>query len=234
MITLGIPTRGRPDELRTCVESALGMAADPDNIRTVLLFGDDPGGYEEWVWKSLCEEPSSVNNVHVFISKPRMFYYFDLHLLYQHMHEVGDLDLFVIANDDCEFMVGGWDKIAEEQLYENFDDGMGVVSFWQHPFHTFMSRAKLFDEQYDGILAPEDYVFYFGDSERHADLMERDQWVQTDIPLVKHPMDAVHNDPTKYPFCWFERDKHVYDGRMAQKRYIKGLENRLSDPDYPT
>ncbi|KKK72286.1 hypothetical protein LCGC14_2905360 [marine sediment metagenome] len=224
MITLGILTRNRPEELQTCIVSSLDTAAEPDDLLIVLLFGDDMVGY-----KTHPHHPQ----IRRFLSTPRMFYYSDLRLLYQHMHEVGDLDLFVIANDDCEFMVGGWDKIAEEQLYENFDDGMGVVSFWQHPFHTFMSRAKLFDEQYDGILAPEDYVFYFGDSERHADLVERNQWVQSDIPLVKHPMDAVHSDPTRYPFCWFERDKHVYDGRMAQKRYVKGLENRLNDPFTP-
>jgi len=144
------------------------------------------------------------------------------------MHSLDDLDTFVIANDDCEFVVQDWDRIAEEQLYENFDDGMGVVSFWQHPFHTFMSRAKLFDEQYDGTLAPEDYVFYFGDSERHSELVEKDQWTQAIPPLVKHPMDAVHNDPTKYPFCWYERDKRVYEKRMEQRKYVRELQRTIS------
>ncbi|KKL48177.1 hypothetical protein LCGC14_2328120 [marine sediment metagenome] len=178
MITLGIPTRGRPKELLRCIHSAFQMAARPDRLRVVLLFGDDQDGYDQW--------NAGVGTITSFLSTPRMFYYHDLRLLYQHMHEVGDLDLFVIANDDCEFMVGGWDKSAEEQLYENFEDGMGVVSFWQHPFHTFMSRAKLFDEQYDGLIAPEDYVFYFGDSERHR-------------PRGERPVGTVHTTSRQAP-----------------------------------
>ncbi|KKK49364.1 hypothetical protein LCGC14_3135830, partial [marine sediment metagenome] len=80
-----------------------------------------------------------------------------------------------------------------------------------------------------------DYVFYFGDSERHDDLMERDQWVQADIPLVKHPMDAVHNDPTRYPFCWYERDKRVYERRMEQREYVRSLNKhiRLLEQSFP-
>ena len=219
MITLGIPTRGRLNNLWNCIDSAEALASEP--FRLVLLLGDDEEGYK------IFSQNTSLN-LFAFLSTPRMFYYHDLQLLYQHMHEVGDLDLFVIANDDCEFVVQDWDRIAKEQLYENFDDGMGVVSFWQHPFHTFMSRAKLFDEQYDGILAPEDYVFYFGDSERHADLMERGQWVQSNPPLIKHPMDAVHSDPTKYPYCWFERDKRVYERRMEQRKYVRELQRTIS------
>ncbi len=220
MITLGILTRDRPAQLRICLESARDTAKN--KFRTVLLYGDDYAGYNSPPRYNLAP-------MHVFLSTPRMFYYADLRLLYQHMHEVTDLDLFVISNDDCEFMVGGWDKSAEEQLYEEFDDGMGVLSFWEHPFHTFMSRAKLFDEQYDGVLAPEDYVFYFGDSERHDDLLERDQWMPSDPPLVKHPIDAVHNDPTKYPFCWYERDKRLYLKRNKEREYTRGLEKAIND-----
>jgi len=41
-------------------------------------------------------------------------------------------------------------------------------------------------------------------------------------------MDAVHNDPTKYPFCWYERDKRVYERRMEQRKYVRELQRTIS------
>lgn len=221
MLTLGIPTRGRPEELSECLSTAHELASKP--FRTVLLFGDDWKGYATF------EPHLTWGPVHKYISSPRRYYYHDLNMLYGLMREHADEDLIVISNDDNRFIVPDWDEIAAEMFASKLNN-RGVLSFWQHPLHTYITSISYNDEVWGGTLAPEDYLFYFGDSERAAMLRARGEWGAIEPPLIWHTMEAQTDVEATHSYkAWYERDRRVYERRVALINRLMELESALRD-----
>jgi glycosyltransferase involved in cell wall biosynthesis len=207
LLTVGIPTVGRAEKLRHCVNSVLALAGCP--VRVVLLFGDYTA-YHHF---------PDIPGVFKFLQVPRRYYVADVNTLFAKMHQWEDLDFFAITNDDSEFVMPNWGIRTIDTLMNNFEDGMGVIEMFVSGMHDYLSRAKLFDEHYGGKLLPEHYVHFCADSERTMELRKNEQFVQF-VPIkwgeriIRHEAYMVDDAlSVENQEMWHARDHQVFEER---------------------
>ena len=107
MISVLIPSRGRPQELEAAVRSLIRRAADPESIEILIAADRD----DQPTIDAACQM-----RVDLYIM-PERWGYPGLHLYYNELasHAVGDW-IFVF-NDDTRMCTFGWDDIIHDQPY---------------------------------------------------------------------------------------------------------------------
>lgn len=111
MISVLLPTRGRPEGLKKAVDTLLETAAKPDELEFIFRFDDD--------------EPihlSRMVNGHV-LTGPRLGYS-KMHLYYEECIKASKGELLLTWNDDTEMLTPDWDVLLTEKAYE---PGFGPV-----------------------------------------------------------------------------------------------------------
>jgi len=107
VISVLVPSRGRPESLAGSVSSLLGNAANPDGVEIlVALDPDDDGPYADlrlgprvWFWTA-----------------PERYGYARLERYYNHLATMANGDwLLGTWNDDARMLTQDWDAIIEQQ-----------------------------------------------------------------------------------------------------------------------
>jgi len=225
---IGVLTRHRSIQLRTCVNSAIATVGCPAQV--TIAFDDDRAGYESCV-----DWPGTSH----LLLRPRHYYVRGVNALFHHMRRLAHeqdrvLDYFCILNNDVEFVRGNWGPAGINYLSSKFPDGMGLVELvGPDVLGNYISRAALFDEHFGGRIAEPCYTMYFSDSELLNRLKQMGRYSHADLPsqgslpdkILQH--HVVHDSLRSEAFSWFPVDRQVYDERAK----LHGWE--LSKEDTP-
>lgn len=104
-ISLLIPTRLRPSQLRKMVESARHTAQNPELLQFCFYIDFDDNSYE-----SLLSEYDSID--FRIVRGPRMW----LSSMFNNLLTVASGDFLFWSGDDVEFLTDGWDAILKEAI----------------------------------------------------------------------------------------------------------------------
>jgi len=191
--------------LRRCVNSAIAYARS--NINIIVFFD----GCDNEPCFNAFEPPPNVIKYVAFYH--RGYYVNVMNYALECLNsDFDDEDLFVTCNNDQEFMVPGWDRIASKALFDYFPDGMGVVEIGNHAdlsYNTFISRTSFWTKYYDGQLFDPQFTQYYADADRLQELESKDQFARIYPGLVNtHSMfDEVWHEGRQF----MTRDKEVFD-----------------------
>lgn len=117
LISLLVPTRGRPAQCASMWRSAIHMAVEPDDVELVLYFDlDDPEErrYTEWLG---CQGENVVN-----LTGPRII----LSETWNRCAETAAGEILWHGNDDVIFRSEGWDKRVRE-AFRQVPDRIALV-----------------------------------------------------------------------------------------------------------
>lgn len=107
LVSILLPTRGRPHFLYGALDSLFTLAHRPDQLEVLLKVDEDDKETQE-----ACHHISTKFPVRVFVS-PRGRGYLDIHLWQNQMTEYATGDWIFIFNDDARMLTAGWDSIIE-------------------------------------------------------------------------------------------------------------------------
>ena len=161
-----------------------------------------------------CDAYESPIGVKCYGSESRFYYVKTMNALFKSLVINDNVDLFVVCNNDMEFMIHGWDNIIIDALYSQFDDGMGVLEIGNHAdlsYNTFISRVGFWTKNYNGELFNPDYVQYYADADRLEELKMNDEFARMYPGLVNtHSMfDEVWHEGRQHML----KDKETYDAK---------------------
>jgi len=203
-LTLIIPSRGRLESLRRCVNSALAYAQD--EVEILIGFDSDYNCYKAYKFSN---KSFGVPFDH------RQYYVSTVNRLFNEILLWEDVNLFAICNNDQEFIVPNWDRIAKNKFSEHFPDHMGVMEIGNHPdmsYNTFISSVWFWQKYYHGILFNPAFKQYYADTERLMSLEQNGHFARLYPGLVHtHTMfDEVWHEGRQ----WMERDRKVWEEKL--------------------
>jgi hypothetical protein len=115
LISVLCPSRGRPDRLKTMMQSALSTAKDPENIEFCVWIDFDDDSYKELI------DGNEFKNLRI-LRGPRVA----LSSMYNGLLLVASGDFFLWVGDDVEFRTNSWDKIIVDAM-NKFENKIGLV-----------------------------------------------------------------------------------------------------------
>ena len=224
-IAVVTPTRGRPERVRTMIDSALEAAGDPESIDLWFYVDDD--------------DPSLPGYRKVFADRP-------VHVMYGPSDGVGrawnrmaraatarGCELFMLGNDDLVFVTPDWDRTLREHvdLYavENyiccwfFNDG---AQGRRHAEFPILHRNWI---EATGYLFPEIFGFWFHDTwiTNVAFRLHRLHWIKA-VRIQHHHFTregGVHDATTDRQAGNRHKDRAIYEGsadlRIADQQKLE-------------
>lgn len=134
MISLLLPTRGRPDMLATMIESAYRLADHQQELFVKLYIDDD----DKPTLDKVIELRKNNKNIEYLVG-PRIALSETVNLLYKHLPTT---EIIGLGGDDIRFETQGWDtllinvfeKYPDRILLAYLDDGWIKHNFASHPF----------------------------------------------------------------------------------------------------
>ena len=112
MISVLIPTRGRPENVKKVLISGFNNAASPDLVEFLFYVDSDDNSF-----------PLEVLNKNIRIIRgPRMW----LSVLQNILYSQAKGEIVMYAGDDIEFRTNGWDQIVRDK-FEEFEDKIALV-----------------------------------------------------------------------------------------------------------
>ena len=111
-ISMLLPARGRPANLKASVESVFRLATEPDRVELLVRLDDcDPHLEAELDILETCKSPEH-GAIRVFRG-PRLGYA-QMHQMYNVLARIGRGDWLFLWNDDIEMVTKGWDVLVRE------------------------------------------------------------------------------------------------------------------------
>lgn len=143
LITVLMPTRGRPTLLRRCVENLLGRATDPSLLEFCFKVDDD----DQESWKAVTELSVGHRLQAGIYQTPRGNGYADLHHWLGTMIQGTTGEWITSLSDDTLVLTDGWDELVAR--YPIYPDGIQVLfaRVPQRPgsWECFFVRRKLLE-----------------------------------------------------------------------------------------
>jgi len=219
-IVMGIVTRQRPRQLRTCITSALATCGVPINF--VVGFDDDYWGYQQCL---------TLNVVKPYLMVPRHYYVRGKNAVYTEARNLaeGKADYFVLSNDDSEWLAPNWGARAVNLLEHSFEGGQGVLELFAngHLAH-FISRFDFLDGFTNGLIADPKYTMYFSDSDLRNRLIEQDKYKAIQIKgskleeyhnrVVTHQLSITSDHLAFEVQCaWWDIDEAIFNSTWTDK-----------------
>jgi hypothetical protein len=237
-IVMGIVTRQRPAQLRTCITSALATCGVP--LQFVVGFDDDYWGYQQCL---------TLDVVHPHLMMPRHYYVRGKNAVYAGARDLaeGNAEYFVLSNDDSEWLAPNWGHRAVSLLEKSFEGGQGVLELFAngHLAH-FISRFDFLDEFTGGMIADPMYTMYFSDSHLRNLLVEQEKYKAIHIKgskleeyhnrVVTHQLSITSDHLAFEVQCaWWEIDERVYNSIWTDKgKRVKDTAEDLPDDNGTT
>lgn len=109
LLSVLLPTRGRPEKLKAAVASCFDTADDPANVEVRIRVDDDD---EATVGTAFAlEREYGLHRVRVGSKGPRGNGYLDIHLWLGELAKAACGDWLLLFNDDATFSQKGWDTV---------------------------------------------------------------------------------------------------------------------------
>jgi hypothetical protein len=203
MISILLPTRGRPELLNRCIQSALETAKIPSDIEFIIRIDDDDLSYKDL---------PKIHNIKVFIG-PRQ------NLSQCFLYEKARGPIYMIANDDIVFCTKGWDEIVIKE-FEKYPDKIAIIygddKNLQHKRPTFPFIHKNWITV-TGQLLPPYFSGDFVDTWFEEIATEIDRLVNVDI-VIEH----LH-------FAFNKREEDSTDKEKWEKHFKDDMPKKFED-----
>lgn len=180
MISVLLPSRGRPKPLADSIGSLLDLADRPGTIQILIAADpDDPGTYEaDLPWQA------------TVWTAPERYGYPRLHEYVNRLAQRADGDWLMLFNDDARLLTPGWDTLVHEQA-------PGVL--WPHSndiatCNTFPIWPRTWTDRLGHVsLSPhcDSWIQFLGQS------LGRHERVAVDILHDRADLTGGHNDATR-------------------------------------
>lgn len=113
MISVLLPSRGRPESLRASVGSLLDLAADMSAAEILVAMDpDDAPTLESGMWSTPAWPEDAV--VRPWVA-PERYGYAQIHRYYNQLATMASGDWLLLWNDDATMRTAGWDKVIGGQ-----------------------------------------------------------------------------------------------------------------------
>lgn len=112
MISILLPSRGRPESLERLAKSALETADNPDDIEIVVYIDDDDTSYDNWIFPL---QVKIYNTQRTVLSRYWNFAYED-----------ATGPIYMHCGDDIVFHTPGWDTIVKQE-FDKYPDKIVLV-----------------------------------------------------------------------------------------------------------
>lgn len=106
-ISMLLPARGRPDNLKASVESVFALAKKPDEVEVVVRLDDDDPHLDREI-----QILRAHDRVRIFRG-PRLGYH-NMHTMYNKLAELSRGEWLFMWNDDIEMVTKDWDVLTRE------------------------------------------------------------------------------------------------------------------------
>lgn len=120
MISVCLPTRGRPESFKKMCLSMLETSSDPDDIEFVSYHDKDDESKYEYVGN------------HKEVIGDRLYNYSQM---WNECQKVAEGPLYLYQADDIFFETKGWD-VKVKQVFESYEDKIVFVCFNDHRHHS--------------------------------------------------------------------------------------------------
>ena len=132
MISVLCPSRGRPESLRSSIDSLLGLAADVSAVEILVAMDpDDTATVEAGMWCTPAWPEGAV--IRPWIA-PERHGYAQLHLYYNALADEAKGDWLLLWNDDATMLTQGWDEVIAGQepgvLWPGANQGQFYFPAW--------------------------------------------------------------------------------------------------------
>jgi len=150
LLSLLVPTRGRPGQLRRFLDSLCQTADQPARLEVVLVVDEDDA------------ETLSVRHSGIALQQVVVPRGLPMGALNSRGYDASSGDYVMLCNDDVEVRTAGWDS-RMEAVFKSFPDGIVLVHVNDGTFKdqlcVFPCVSRAFTELARGIC-PEDYLRY--------------------------------------------------------------------------
>lgn len=129
MISVLLPTRGRPDSLRRSVESLVKLADHPERLEVAIAVDrDDP-------YVPAAREVVHACGAHVTLcwEAPERYGYSQLHRYFNQLARMSHGEWLLLWNDDAVMTSPGWDTAIE-----SLDERVIVADCWSPPHSPWL------------------------------------------------------------------------------------------------
>lgn len=109
-ISILLPARGRPKNLKTSVGSLFDLAAKPDEVEVIVILDDDDSCLREEM--GILRDNKYADNIQVSIDK--RLGYSAMHRYYQQCVDAARGDWLFMWNDDIDMVTKGWDDLTRD------------------------------------------------------------------------------------------------------------------------
>jgi len=196
VISVLLPSRGRPDNIRRLLDSITATASDLANIEVIVRLDSDDATFREYiVQRSAVGVGLSVQ----YLVGPRIV----LSECWNDCYRVARGDILMQCGDDIIFRTPGWDETVEQTfneypdriLFAYGDDGIQGRGFGTH---GFISREWV---EAVGYFVPPYFVSDFNDTwlNEVSEMIGRHRWIDIytehlHFVVGKAEIDQTHQD----------------------------------------
>lgn len=124
LVSIMIPTRGRPEHLLAAIDSAVSLAVDSSRLEFLLKIDDDDAPTIQTADRLMASFPSL--KIRVVVS-PRGRGYHEMHEWINQLAAQADGDWVFLFNDDARFKTPEWDALLTVMGTKNAWVGIGDV-----------------------------------------------------------------------------------------------------------
>ena len=143
MISVLLPSRGRPESLGESVTSLIGLAADPFAVE--VLVGADPDD-PETAGRDWTAEWEAGWGVQCWTA-PERYGYAQLHRYYNHLAGMAKGEWLLLWNDDARMLTQGWDQVLAAQepgvLWLGSNQGQYYFPAWPRAWSDAWGHTSL-------------------------------------------------------------------------------------------
>jgi hypothetical protein len=207
-ILIKLPSRGRPEKLRTTFAKYVEHAEDPAKISFMVTVDDDDFTFTNIASKLL----KCIHNQTTVIVGPPCG---KIGAVNRDMDKAGVYDILLLASDDMIPVQKGYDRIIRESMEKFYPDTDGVLFFndGHHgdKLNTLCILGKKYYERFGYIYHPS-YKTEFCDNEFMdvANQLGRQTYIDQVIIEHKHPLwTGEVKDPT-----YLQNDTHINEDKQ--------------------
>lgn len=207
-ILIKLPSRGRPEKLRTTFAKYVEYAEDPSKITFMVNIDDNDFTFTDTSSKIL----KRMHNQTIIIVGPPCG---KIGAVNRDMDKAGDYDILLLASDDMIPVQKGYDRIIRDNMLKYYADTDGVLFFNDghhgNKLNTLCILGKKYYDRFGYIYHPS-YKTEFCDNEFMdvANHLGRQTYINQVIIEHQHPLwTGIPKDST-----YIQNDAHISEDKQ--------------------
>lgn len=218
-LLIKLPSRSRPDKLVTIVSKYIEYAADIPKIKFIISLDYDDDTVSPYLLTKL---RSIHQNIEVIVGESSS----KIHAINRDIPDPSTFDIILLASDDMNPVIHGYDNIIREKMKLFYPDTDGVLffndGFNNEKLNTIAICGSKYYRRFNYIYYPE-YKSLFCDNEFMNTAASLGRQVYFNIIIIKHehPGNDTTIETDKLYIknqVYFEQDMALYLKRLSPKK----------------